>query len=252
MMDREAVSYSTYTLDRRENGMLIAALSFASAAVSVLFFNSVFPAVFGIFLYKPVMRETERLIAQRRQVKLRNGFRDLLFLLGSSFSTGRHMTEALIESERELSAMYAEEEPILLEVRHMIYRIQECGEMEVKVLMDFSSRAGLEEIDDMVRVYRACRESGGDMVRAMNRTAKMINEEIQIEEDIRLQISQRKYEGRIITVIPVLIICFLRVSSPGYLSVLYESLEGRVIMAAALCLTGYTYRMIERITDVAI
>ena len=87
---------------------------------------------------------------------------------------------------------------------------------------------------------------------AMNRAAELIGEEMEIEDEIRMQVVQRKAEGRIITVMPVLIILFLRTVSPDYIGVLYQTWAGRIIMSAALAVTIGTYLVIERITNVEV
>lgn len=248
----EPIDYSTYLLNAKEKRILMIGLAGSSLVLAVLFFDHLIPAVFGIFLYPVVRKEAEKLLGERRKKSLRNQFRDFLFSVSASFASGRHMTESMEEALTELNRLYPADAPIVKETAYMVGLLRGGAAGEAEVLTDFSRRADLEEIDDMVRVFRACRETGGDLPAAMNRAAALINEEMQIEDEIRMQVVQRKYEGRIITVMPVIIILFLRLVSPDYIGILYQTWAGRIIMLAALAATAETYRMIERITDVEI
>ena len=51
---------------------------------------------------------------------------------------------------------------------------------------------------------------------------------------------------------PVVIIIFLRLMSPDYLAIMYETLMGRLMMTVALVTTAAAYVLIERITDIEV
>ena len=63
---------------------------------------------------------------------------------------------------------------------------------------------------------------------------------------------QKKYEGRIITIMPVAIILFLQIMSPDYLQVMYSTAAGRILMSLALAAIVIAYFMIERITSIEV
>ena len=249
---REAIDYRTYRLDGKEKKVLIGGLAGCSILLSFLFFDSLIPAVFGLLLYPAVTKEAEKVLGERRRKALRNQFRDFLFSVSASFASGRHLTESMMEALTELNRMYPPDSPIVQETSYMVGLLRGGAAGETEVLSDFSRRAALDEVDEIVRVICACRETGGDMPSAMNRAAALISEEMQIEDEIRMQVVQRKLEGRIITVMPVGIILFLRLVSPDYIGILYQTVAGRLIKAAALAATAATYRMTERITNVEI
>ncbi|MFQ7736477.1 MAG: type II secretion system F family protein, partial [Emergencia timonensis] len=65
-------------------------------------------------------------------------------------------------------------------------------------------------------------------------------------------VMQKKYEGRIITIMPVAIILFLQIMSPDYLQVMYSTAAGRILMSLALAAIVIAYFMIERITSIEV
>ena len=134
----------------------------------------------------------------------------------------------------------------------MIYRITEARGNDIAVLRDFEKRSRLEEVSDFVQVYAACRDTGGDMINALNKSARMIGEKIAIKKEIAVMVSQKKFEGRIITCMPFVIIVFLRFISPEYLESLYSTWLGRLLMTVSLAAAAAAYYLIERITDIEV
>lgn len=90
------------------------------------------------------------------------------------------------------------------------------------------------------------------MVAAVNKAAAVIGEKIGVEQEIRTMVSQKKLEGRIITAMPLLVILFLQTASPEYLSVMYTTLAGRILMSVAVAAIVGAGIMIERITRIDI
>ena len=161
------------------------------------------------------------------------------------------MREALEEALKELSGIYEEDDEIITEVRNMLKRMDD-GETDEAVLKSFAERTGIEDIEMFSQVYSTCRETGGDIISAMMDASSMLGEKIKIENEIRAVTAQKKTEGVVISVMPLVIIIFLRIIAPDYIAVLYGDPLGILIMSAALVLTGFSYYMIRKITSVEI
>lgn len=244
--------YKVYVTDRADERKLILLLLAVTALTGLLFYKSLIPVIGSLLIYRPARKAYESFMARRRKDALRLQFRDFLYSLSSSFATGRHMEESLTEAKKELGSIYGPFDYMMQEIDAILHSIRDLGESDIIALDDFAARADMEDIYIFVQVYRACRETGGDMVSAMNKCAAVIGEKITIENEIRTMVSQKKYEGRIITAMPVVIIVFLRIMSPEYLDVMYESLAGRFMMTLALLATAGAYVLIERITDIEV
>lgn len=243
------VDFSTEKLTLREKSVLLAGLVLACGIVGYLFYRQWAAAAAGCLLFVPMLRKAEEAKRKARNRRIRASFRDMMNVLAASFGAGRQMEEALTECRRELGGMYRATEPILQEIDRMNRELR-CGTRPQDVLEAFADRTGVEEIRDFVQLYVVCLETGGDLVRSMEKCAKILSEKITTEKEIRTIVQQKKYEGRLITGMPVVIILFLKSVSPGYLDVLYETVQGRVIMTCALLGMAAAYRMTERITDI--
>lgn len=244
--------YHQYNTSLKEKISLIVILAVSGAVTGILFYNSGWITLAGLFLYGPAKKIYEKLSAERRRHRLMMQFRDFLYAIAGSITTGCHMKEAICNSEVELSKIYSEDEPIIQEVRRMSNLMTRGGTTDLQALQSFESRANIEDIDNFVRLFRACRETGGDIISAVNKGASVIGEKITIEGEIRTMVSQKKLEGRIIAVMPALVIIFLRLMSPSYLSVMYETWSGRMMMTGSLVVIFAAFVIIERITDIEV
>ena len=244
--------YNSYQLSKRERVQFAILLFCAVLGVGYVFYASFFPLLLYPLVYGRGQRIYCSCLADRRRNGLLLQFRDLLYSLSASLAAGRHMEEALEESVKSLTDIYGENSDLLLEVKEMIHKIRETGDSDLSVIEDFSRRTALEDVEDFTEVFRACRETGGSLVFAVNKAAAVIGEKINIEREIKAMAAQKKYEGRIITMMPVVIILFLQIMSADYLEVMYCTLSGRILMSLALGAMVTAYWMMERITDIEV
>ena len=115
---------------------------------------------------------------------------------------------------------------------------------------DLAMRSGIEDIGDFAAVFEATRDAGGDLVKAVDRAAALIVDKINIENEMRTLFSQKKTEGRMVGAAPVVMIFFLRLTSPSYLNVMYETFMGRMLMTGALLAMIYAMHLTEKITQI--
>ena len=77
------------------------------------------------------------------------------------------------------------------------------------------------------------------MDRVIAKTAAMIMESLSIRRERRVLTAQKRLEALLLTLMPLLVLFFLRMTAFDYLSVMYETSYGRILMSIALgCLTG--------------
>lgn len=242
----------SYKLSNEEKGKLAVLLAFGLAVVGFLYYSRVWLVVLLPVFWRPAACAYEQVLGRRRRKQLRMQFQDFLGCLGSSLDVGRHFQEALSEAMVGMGKMYGEDEPMMAAAAEMEQKMLLAGASDVQVLVEFAEEADLEDVDNFLQVYRACRQSGGDLSGAVRKCALQLQEKLRIEQEIELMISQKRYEGRIITLMPALILLFLRIVSPAYLEVLYRTFQGVFMMTVCLALTVASYWMIDRITDIEV
>lgn len=244
--------YAVYEFSGKEKVIIFTVGYLSIFTVIYLFYHSILlsctSGVLVVFLLPYVK---EHMVA-RRMNTLNIQFKDMLYSLSASIAAGRQMEEALIEAEENLSSMYKENEPIRQELRHMRISIIENKESDKPLLKDFAERSGSEDINDFVEAYITCRNMGGDLEKMIEHAVDILTEKMNIEREIQVLISQKKTEGIIISIMPVVMLMALNVFSYSYISILYESTAGRLIMTGALGVMFYGMFLMEKITRIRI
>ena len=114
-----------------------------------------------------------------------------------------------------------------------------------EALGDFARRSGLEDIQNFSEVFLAARKSGGELVR-------IIAEKIRIQEDIMTATAARRMEQRIMSAIPLLIVFYIELTSPGFFDLLYGTAAGRVVMTVCLGIYLGACSLSKRILEIRI
>lgn len=244
--------YSVYEFSNKEKLMFFSLGYAAIFSVTYLFYHSIIlAAVSGVLVYFVIPYVKEHMV-KRRFDALNMQFKDMLYSLSASIAAGRQMEEALIEAEENLSIIYKDTDLIMCELRHMRISILENKESDKPLLKDFASRTGSEDINDFVIAYITCRNMGGDLEKMISDAVDILTEKMTIERDIKVLISQKKTEGMIISLMPIVMLLGLNIMSYSYISVLYESLAGRLIMTASLVVMSYGMILMNKITRIRI
>ena len=245
-------NYAVYEMTERERLLFFAAGYLAAAALIFLFYHSlILSAVSGLLVVKlKPYYETYR--ARQRMQKLNLQFKDMLYSLSASIAAGRQMAEALVEAADSLSVMYKADEPIMMELNHMKRCIIENNESDRELLADFAARSCCEDIRNFVQVYIICRSMGGDLEKIIARTSAILTDKMNIEREIKAVTAQKKFEGRLIALMPVAMLLILNLLSPSYIVPLYSGLPGRLIMTGCLGAGLWGLLMMEKISNVEV
>lgn len=245
-------SYNRYILSKIEKQKFDAILLVLAFIVSYIFYKTVLFGLCILFARKYFERLYENHLASKRKATLNLQFKDLLFSLSSSIATGRQMREALLEGRDNMKLIYSEGSIIVLELNYMVKRLMESKEAEDEVLYDFAKRSEIEDIMNFVDIYFTCRSTGGDLEMVVMKAANVIIEKIEIERDILTITAQKRFESKILTSIPLIIIVFLQLTSPEYLTSMYTTVAGRLIMTIALVGIVLSFYMSVKITEIQV
>ena len=227
--DLQGIEYETYTLSRREwvlygaEGILLAAVLDYVFYRSFLLILLIFPA--GILFPLALKKK----LKQRRMEKLRGEFKDAILAVASGLNAGYSVENAFAVSIKEMEEIHGSDSMIAKKVRMNLTFEDALG--------DFAARSGLDDVKNFADVFLAARKSGGELMRIITRTAEIIGEKIRIQEEILTATASKRMEQRIMSGIPVLIVIYIELTSPGFFGILYTTLIGRMLMT--VCLAVY-------------
>jgi len=228
--------YNSYTMSIRERVLYTVAAAFVIFCAAYVFYRSM--AISLVFtplaLLYPAIRK--RNIIARRKKELNIQFKDMLYSLSSSLSAGRTVEMAFREVLKDLSVLYPDPATfILMEVRCILARLDMNETLEA-ALLDFSRRAGLEDVDNFVDAFNICKRTGGNISEVIKNTSSIINDRIEVAQEVDTLLAERRFEQKVMNVLPVLMILLLSASAPDYMSPVFTTVAGRMVMSISIML----------------
>ena len=106
-----------------------------------------------------------------------------------------------------------------------------------KLVLSFGERSCVEEISEFTEVFSIAKRSGGNLKEIISDTTEVIDTKIEMKREFRTLISSKKFEHRLMCVIPFVILGYIGITSPGYFDLLYGNTRGVLIMS--VCLAVY-------------
>ena len=178
-------------------------------------------------------------------------FRELLESVNNALRAGDSPENAFREGYKDMIYEYGEHTPITKEMSRVAGGLDNRIPLE-KLLAEFAVRAETEEIREFAEVFGIAKRGGGNMTEILTRTAALIGERLDVENEISIMLGSRRLEQRIMDAAPFLIVFYIGVTSPGFFDILYHSPEGKIFMTA--CLGAYLGALVlsERILDIAV
>lgn len=201
--------------------------------------------IFGVLLY----REEKKELLRKEKQELRQQFKELLYLASAGQKAGYSVENAFMGSYGDLRSLYGEKSKICLLLKKMSVGLENHIPMT-----ELWKRAGKEydvtEIADFAKVFEIAKESGGNMTEILENTAEVIGNKAETKKEIDTMLSARRLEQKIMNVMPITLILYVDLTSPGYFDRMYHSPVGICIMSAALAVYIIAYLWGRRISDI--
>ena len=179
-------------------------------------------------------------------------FKDALAVIYTSISAGTSPTNAVIGAKDELERLYFEgEHDIIKEFDRMRQKIQFNEKVE-DVLRDFSDRSGLEDVANFTDVFVMSMNTGGKQAEIIKSTINTIVEKIEIKREIEVMVAEKKFEAKVMNVMPFLIMAGLSLSAGDYMEPLFTNVIGRVVVTVVLLLLGIAYMVSQKIMRIEV
>lgn len=214
-----------------------------------LFYDSLLAAVFLSPLLVPYYRRRSREKLRQDKKELSAQFREALAAVITALKAGYSAENAFIECRQEMQFQFGGKAMITREMKRIGKGIENRIPLE-KLLAEFAARWQIEEISEFAEVFTIARRSGGNLPEILGRTAEVIRDRMEIDTEIEVLLSSRKYEQRIMEGVPFFIIFYLGLTSEGFFSVLYHNAAGVLFMSG--CLAAYLAAVVisDRIMEI--
>ncbi len=214
-----------------------------------LFFNSLLaviilsPMTFFWVLFQKRIEKKRKI----RQIGIQ--FRDAIYSVLTGLKAGYSVENAFVEATRDMELLYGPKSDIVFYLGKICEGLKNNIALE-KLMYSFGKECGNTDIQDFALVFKVAKRNGGNMTDIIERTIDVISQKINVEKEIDVLVSAKRFEARIMNLVPFFIIFYISVSSPGFFEVLYHNPFGITLMSICMVVYIAAYVMSEKIVNI--
>lgn len=243
--------YSVYHYSAREHMRYFSEAVILILLVSYLFYHSLL-AVWLILPFYPIfLKIRARQLCRQQKQDLCQQFKETIFSVAAALNAGYSVENAWKEAMDEMIQMYGEDALMVQELRYIMAHLSMNVPLE-DLLEDFAKRSDLEDVSSFCEVFFFAKRSGGDFIGIIRTTSDRIGKKIELQRQLAADLAARKLESRIMNLVPLAILLYLDLTSPGYFDMLYGNLSGICIMSVCLIVYLAAYALSERMMQQAL
>ncbi len=246
------VQYDVYFFRGHQMLYSLSVYGLFGAFIGYVFYRSIYAVlIIGMIMMWFIVIQRRELMIKRKEVLLQQ-FKDAIYIVSTSLSVGKSLMNAIDESARELGKIYLGENAFMVKELEVMYMRLSMNSTVESVFKDFSDRANVEDIRHFSNILRVGKSKGANINELIRKTSQVIGDKIQIQKDMTTIMTAKRFELRIMTVMPIFFIAFITKSSPELMEPVYTVLLGRIAMTLALILFGTAYFVGERIVRIEV
>lgn len=245
------VNYTSYKLSIREYIIYGAFGIFIMSVLAYLFYHSFIPVVIFLPIIYPYYKQVSHHLYDRRRNKLCRQFKDSLVSLSTSLETGCSIENAIWEAYLEISVLYSRSSYMALELSYIYNQLK----LSIPIEEAFSNLAVRTDVDDILtfcEILKIAKRTDGNLVSIIRSTADTIEEKFNIKREINTNINGKKFEQIIMSVMPIFIIFYIKLSSPDFFEPLYGNLTGIAFVTICLLVYGFSIYLSLKITKIEV
>lgn len=245
------IVYDQYQFGWRDWLEYGAKLLIKGAVICYLFFDTykawIVMIPLGIMEYKSL--KGVKIKKQKRELTMQ--FKSMIESVATTLSAGYSLEKAFEEAKKDLLLIYAAKEHIFRELEYIASGLKMNIPIE-KLLKNFGQRSCVDDIADFANVVIVAKRSGGNLVHIIQKTVNRIVDKLVVEEEIETMIAAKKYEEKVMMIMPYGMILYLRWSNEGFFDVLYGNVIGAFIMTVFLVVIYIADFWAQRIMEIQI
>ncbi len=177
--------------------------------------------------------------------------RDGLLALSASVRAGHSGENAFLDAAREVEFLYGKNSVMAEGFYRVSARVGINMPLE-KAVRELAEELDLPEGFSFAEVFGAARRTGGRTDQVIQETVQILSGRLEAQEEIYTLLRGRQYELKIMKAVPLLILFYMDLTSPGFFEVLYGTLPGRVVMTVCLAVYLAAWALADRIGTIEV
>lgn len=188
---------------------------------------------------------------QKRIVKLRMQFFDLLEAMSVAMRAGNPPLKALESARKDLAMIYSEDSDILMELDVIIQRFHNAIPLS-EAFSDFARRSGLEDVSSFASIYATIEGKSNRADEIVRETQQIISDKMEIEMEIDTLMTSAKSEINIMLFMPLVILAVIGYAGAGFMDAIYTTPLGRLVATGGLIVFIISFFMARKFSNVKI
>jgi len=206
----------------------------AIRVIIILFLSIVFYAIFKnikviiivpIFWILPIVVLNN--LKKRRVILFEKQLGDTISILANSLKAGYSYMQAVNSVAKDMPDPVGKEFKILLKEMSL-------GVNASEALDNLKTRVDSKDLSLMITAIKIQRETGGNLAEILNNISETIMERIKIQGEIKTLTAQGRMSGIVIGLMPIALILVLLLINKEYISVLFNTEIGKVLLISAV------------------
>ena len=204
-----------------------------------IFYENVFMAVIlSPYVYIHYrQRIKERIVHDKKNFKKK--FKDGIIAVSFALNVGYSIENAFGQAVDELTLMYGDDSDIVVKFKLIVIRLGQNENLEAI-------------LDDFAEIFRYAKRSGGDLMAVIKNTAQIIQQKEEVMSEVDTIISGKKMEQRVMSLIPAVIVIYLKVTAKEFIQPLYGNIAGIIIMTVCLAVYVVSDMWAKRIVNIEV
>lgn len=245
--------YRQYQFSKKEYVLFFLQAIGIISVISYLFYHSVYALILIVPFYPFYLKMKAAALLQKQRACMQEQFKEAICALATALGAGYSIENAWKEAKKEVEKLFGEHALLVKELNHMLAHLEMNVSLE-ELLFDFALRSGLEDVNSFCQVFLFAKRSGGDFIGIINATAGRIGRKVDLQREITTDLAARRLESRVMNLVPLFMLLYLNITSPGYFDMLYGNITGVVVMSVCFLFYVLAYlwseRMLQSITKV--
>ena len=180
---------------------------------------------------------------KKRQKSMAEQLPDVLSILASSLRAGHSFLQALDQVAGEIK------DPSAGEFHRVVSEIR-LGRSIDDAMVEMADRVGSEDMRWAVMAVNIQREVGGNLAEVLDTVANTVRERAYVQRQVRVLSAEGRISIAILSALPFGILLYLAVMNPDYVTPLFTTMIGRVLLIVGATLMGLGIFVMTRIVRI--
>lgn len=170
---------------------------------------------------------------------------DAVMLLANSLRSGYSLLQSMDSMSKQLSP------PLSTEFARVVREIG-LGIPNEVAFQNLLRRIDSDDLDLMITAINVQHEVGGNLAEILDKIGHIIRERVRIKGEIKTLTAMQRASAYIITALPVIISVIISVINPEYMSTLWTTLCGWIMLSVAGIMLVIGFLIIRKIVDIEV